>query len=259
MEYVWALAMLLAGALLTLKRSYATAGAVLGLAIALRSTSFIAAALVVGSALIRRPGDRGRVLLGGVVTLVLGGLFYLPPFRQAGYSLAFLRPMTGGPEFWTPELRLARFIYKNVYFWGLPAALALPALLILGSRALLDPDRRRLVLACAAGVAAYELMFLMYPIEPAYLLPALPAVLILLGIAAANRPVSLGLFGCLLLSYAVLDINVARPDRPERATGGTVGLWVEPGYLVQDARKRLALRGCDSYDCWVAVAGPEGR
>jgi hypothetical protein len=259
MEYVWALALLLAGTLLVIERSYGVAAVLLGLAIAVRSTSFIAAGLVLGYALLVRRPDRGRVLLAGVVAVALGGLFYLPPFRQAGYSPAFLKPMTGGSEFWTFKLRLARFVYKNLYFWGLIGALALPVLLLLGGRRLLDPARRPVVLACAGIVAAYEALFLKFPIEMGYLLPVLPAVLILLGIALAHRPRMIALFGLILLSYAAVNLNVARPDHPDRATGGSVGLWVEPGYVLQDARKRLALRGCDSYDCWVAVTKEDGR
>jgi hypothetical protein len=259
MEYVWALALLLAGTLLVLNRSYAAAGVVLGLAIAVRSTSFIAAGLVLGYALLGRRDDRRRVVVAGVVAVVLGGLFYLPPFRQAGYSLAFLKPMTGGAEFWTLELRAARFVYKNLYFWGLAGALVLPVLLLIGLRPLLDPSRRPVVLACAGVVAAYEALFFKYPIEIAYLLPVLPAVLILLGICLARRPVALGCFGVLLLSYAVLNVNIARPDQHDRATGGSVGLWLEPGYVIQDVSKRRALKGCDSYNCWVAVTKQDGR
>jgi hypothetical protein len=259
MDYVWALALLLAGTLAVVRRSYSPAAVLLGLAVAVRSTSFIAAGLVLGYALVVRRPDRGRVILAGVVAVVLAGLFYLPPFRHAGYSPSFLRPMIGGAEFWTPELHLARFVYKNLYFWGLLGALALPVLLLLGSRRLLDPARRPVVLACAGIVAAYEALFLEFPIEMGYLLPVLPAALILLGIALAHRPVTIGLFGLILLSYAMISVNIARPDRPDRATGGSVGLWVEPGYVVQEARKRLALRGCDSYDCWVAVTKEDGR
>src|SRR4029079_9137921 len=96
MEYVWALALLLRGTLLFINRSYGVAAVLLGLAIAIRSTSFIAAGLVLGYALLARRPDRGRVVLAGFIAVVIGGLFYLPPFRQAGFSLAFLKPMTGG-------------------------------------------------------------------------------------------------------------------------------------------------------------------
>jgi hypothetical protein len=259
MEYVWALALLLAGTLMVIKRSYGVAAVLLGLAIAVRSTSFIATGLVLGYALLARRPDRGRVVLAGVVAVVLGGLFYLPPFRHAGWSLAFLRPMTGGSEFWTPKLWLARFVYKNLYFWGLLGSLALVVLLLSGGPRLLDPARRPVVLACLGVVAAYEALFLRYPIEMGYLLPMLPAVLILMGIGLAHRPAALGVFGLMLLSYAAVNINIARPDQHDRATGGSVGLWVEPGYVVQDARTRLRLRHCDSHDCWVAVMRPEGR
>jgi hypothetical protein len=255
MDYVWALALLLTGLLLVLRRAYLAAGVVLGLAVAMRSTSFIAAGLVLAFALIGRREDRGRVALAGGVAVVLAALFYLPSFRYAGNSLAFLQPMTGGDEFWTPRLRLGRFVYKNVYLWGLPASMILPVLLLLGRRSLSDTRWRPVVLGCAAVVVAYEALFLTYPIEIAYLLPLVPAALILLGIALAERPVLLKVFAGVLASYAVINLNIARPDNPMRATWGTVGWWVEPGFVLRDARDRAALRHCDTYACWEKVAG----
>ena len=257
MDYMWALALLLAGLLMTIRRAYLAAGVALGLAIAVRSTSFVGVGLVLAFPFAGRREDRPRVLAAGLIAVALGGLFYLPSFRHAGYTPAFLRPMTGGAEFWTPKLRLARFVYKNLYFWGLVGSMMLPVLLFLGRRPLSDPRRRGAVLACAAVVGAYEALFLKYPIELAYLLPVVPAVLILLGIALAERPGALAALAAALMLYAAVNFNVARPDNPERATGGTVGLWVEPGLVVQDARERAALRHCDTFSCWQRVTGRE--
>src|SRR5688572_11872431 len=142
MDYVWALTLLLAGLLLTLRRHYLAAGVVLGLAVALRSTSFIAAGLILTFALAGRRGDRGRVAAAGLLAVVLSAAFYYPSFRHAGYTLAFLKPMIGGDELWTPALRLGRFVYKNLYLWGLPASMILPVLFVLGRRALSDTRRR---------------------------------------------------------------------------------------------------------------------
>jgi hypothetical protein len=259
MDYVWAMALLLGGCLLLLRRSYLAAGIVLGLAVAMRSTSCIAAGLFLLFALAGRPGDWRRVVPAGVVAVFIGAVCYLPSFRHAGYTLSFLRPMIGGEELWTPELRLGRFAYKNVYFWGPIAALLLPALLLLVRRGLSDPKRRSLVACCLAVAAAYEALFLAYPIDLPYLLPLLPAVLILLGIALAQQPMLLTLFGVVLASYAVLNVNVARPDHPGRATGGTLGLWVEPGFVLQNARDRADLRHCRTAAEWMAATARNRR
>lgn len=258
MDYVWALALLLAGCLLLLRGAYVAAGIVLGLAIATRSTSVVAVAVLLGYALLARPGVRGRVALAGVIAVAVGALFYIPPFRQAGYSPAFMAPMIGGAELWTLKLRVARFVYKNIYYWGLLATLLLPVLALLAGRSWLDPARRRLVLACAGIVAAYQVLFFKFPIDLGYLLPLLPAVLILLGVGLAQRPLVLKAFAVALGSYAVVNFNVARPDRADRATGGSVGLWVEPGLVLQDARERHALRHCDTFACWEATTQQTG-
>ena len=258
MDYVWALALLLGGCLLLLRDAHLAAGVLLGLAVAVRSTSAVGAGLLLVCALAAQRGAWRRVLAAAAVAALIAAAFYVPPFRYAGHSLAFLRPMTGAAELWTPELRLARFAYKNVYFWGLPAALLLPALALLARRPRPGPSRRPLVLACAAIVAAYEALFLSFPIEPAYLLPLLPAVLILLGVGLSHSPPLLAALGAALASYAVVSVNVARPDRPERATGGEIGFWIEPGFVLGDARERVALRGCDTYACWKATTGQAG-
>jgi hypothetical protein len=255
MDYVWALALLLAGCLLLLRRAYLAAGVVLGLSVGMRSTSCIAAGLFLVFALAGRPADRRRVVLAGVVAVALGALCYLPSFRHAGYTLSFLTPLIGGEELWTPGLRLARFGYKNIYFWGPVAAMLLPALLLLVRRGLSDPRRRSLVACCLAVAAAYEALFLAYPIDLPYLLPFLPAVLILLGVALAQQPGLLAAFGVALASYAVLNVNIARPDHPGRATGGTVGLWLEPGLVLQNVRERAELRHCRTNAEWMTATG----
>lgn len=255
MDYVWALALLLAGLLLVIRRAYLAAGVVLGLAIAVRSTSFVGGGVVLACALAGRRDDRGKILLAAVIAVLLGALFYVPSFRHAGYTLEFLRPMIGGPHYWTLKLQLGRFVYKNLYFWGLPAAAMLPMILWAGRGGLSDPRRRGLVMACVAGVLAYQTLFLAYPIELGYLLPMVPAVLILLGVGLAHRPGVLVTFAGVLASYALVNLNVARPNTSERATGSVLGLWVEPGFVVQDAQERTILMQCDNYPCWERVTG----
>ena len=49
----------------------------------------------------------------------------------------------------------------------------------------------------------------------------------------------------LALSYNVVSLNLARPDRPNRAQ--EVGVWIEPGYLVTDVAKWLVVWGCRTH------------
>ena len=131
MDYAWALALLLGGLLCVIRRAYLAAGFILGLAIAMRSTSFVAAGLVLTFALVARREEWRKILLAGTIAAVLGGLLYVPSWRHAGYTLSFLKPMIGEADFWTPKLA-GRFLYKNVYFWGLLGSMMLPVLLALG-------------------------------------------------------------------------------------------------------------------------------
>ena len=86
--------------------------------------------------------------------------------------------------------RLGRFIYKNVYFWGLPATIFLLATSPLLLRGLIrcDPKFSRIIGLSASIVIIFEMLFLKIPVQRAYLLPMLPFALILLGIALRAHP-----------------------------------------------------------------------
>ena len=248
MDYLWALGFGLAGGVALLDRRWAGAGVLFGLAFAARFTSVIFVASFLAFALWReRPAWRGPVAAGAVAA-VLGALWYLPTLGYYGGTLDFLTP-AGAEEqaLWTWAERLGRFGYKNIYFWGLPAAGLLAALVVKAGRRVRGAGAA-LGLA-AAVVLGYEVLFLRYPLEPEYLLPIVPFVLIALGLTVERR--WLVAFCVLVLSYGVVSINVARPDRPNQAQEVEVGLWLEPGYLVTDVAERLVVRGCRTHECWL--------
>jgi hypothetical protein len=89
-------------------------------------------------------------------------------------------------------------------------------------------------------IVVFEALFLKVPLENEYLLPMLPFALILIGVLLRDRRKALIGLVCVQLSYAMININLARPDQENHATDATVGLWIEPGYVVHDTRKRLA-------------------
>jgi hypothetical protein len=78
------------------------------------------------------------------------------------------------------------------------------------------------------------------PIQRAYLLPILPFALILFAIAFRDRRMLIGM-AILIFSFDFVNLNLARPNLRDHATHATIGLFIEPGYLLDDAARRLDL------------------
>lgn len=240
-DHVWAICGLLFGLLLLDRGRFAWAGVVWGFAVGFRLSSLF---MVFGLLLAAPTGrDRWRRIASGLIALCIGGACYIPSFIHAGHTLAFLHPHTGPQELWTLEGHLGRFAYKNVsLFLGLPAALFLLAVAPATVRALSKAYRgaERPILALS-GVALLvtEALYLAYPLDPSYLLPALPFLLITLGVAWRDRRGWLIAAGSLILSTNLVLVLLARPDVPNRATTAKLGLWVERGTLVQDLAARM--------------------
>ena len=94
-----------------------------------------------------------------------------------------------------------------------------------------------------AVIIGIEALFLGLPVQRAYLLPMLPFVLILLGIAMKDRSRALLALTILIASYNFVSINLARPDVPDHATRARFGIFLEPGYLLDDLASRRRSRG----------------
>ena len=261
MDYNWAIFFLMAGFVCLLNDRRIPAGALLGLAIGMRLSSFIGAGVFLGHAWISDRDSRRRTAVAGAITAAIGAALYWPPFRWAGYTLKFIEPGIGGDEFWTPMLRLGRWVYKNVYFWGLPATITLAALTVLATRnwrAFRNGNSLSITLISLAMIAGYEALYLKYPIQPDYLLPMLPFALLPLGIACRGRP---GWLATLLVAVALgaaARFNVAQPIiRGVGAVGARYGLWLEESFFIYELRFRSRLKHCDSFDCWRQTPRPE--
>ncbi len=250
MDYVWALGFGLAGGVLLWDRRWGWAGVLFGLAIGSRITSVLLVVVLAGYVFWRRAEDRRGVAWSVGLGLGLGALCFVPTLVQYGGTLGFLVPVGAEEQAgWSWLERVGRFGYKNVYVWGLPAALVLVGALGFGaSRAVRERVRKPVLGLTAAGILLYEALFLRYPLEPEYLLPLVPFVLIGLGVLVGRRWL-VALFVMVLL-YNVVSLNLARPDRPNHAQSVELGVWAEPGHLVTDVRQRLRVRGCRSFACW---------
>ncbi len=248
MDHVWALGFLLAGWLALIDRKWLVAGVLLALSVGSRFTLLPAVGIVLGYAWLTEHGERAGVVRAAGVAVVLGAACYLPSAYEFGWTLDFLHPAgMRGDELWTWPLRLGRWAYKNLYFWGLLGTLLLP---VLAALALRQPRVPHLLWLAVVVVVAYEALYLRFPLDRGYLLPIVPFVLLGMGAALAERPRWLVAFVVSVASFNVVSVNLARPDQPNAATEAQYGVWIEPGLLVQDTQIRLRTRGCTTVACW---------
>ncbi len=125
MDYLFALGFVFLGILQVLRGKYFTAGAVMALGVGSRATAVLAAGGFLIWYFLIQADCRKKLLLTGFTAAVFTAVFYLPPASFSEWTMRFLAATIGGQEFWTPYLRVGRFVYKNIYFWGPPAALCL--------------------------------------------------------------------------------------------------------------------------------------
>lgn len=238
-DFIWALGCFFLGFRFLVEKRHLGAAAMLGLAVGMRLSSVLLAGPLLIWELCERPRDAKLWCTVALATTV-GAALYLPQFTAAGNSLRFLTYYRGA---WTTTDYLGRFIYKNIYFWGLPTTIFLLAVAPRVMRALLrhDPKFPRLIALAISITIGVEALFLKLPVQRAYLLPMLPFVLMLLGVALRDRTRMLYAALALVLSYNFVSLNLARPDVPDHATHARLGVFIEPGYLINDLAARSVL------------------
>jgi len=234
-DFLWALAFLLASAVLVRDRRPVGAGACAALAVGCRaSTVVLVAALVLAEALDQRGGRRRAALLALVAA---GGaaVLYVPSFLASDASLAFAQNDVPAS---TALVQVGRFAVKDLYFFGPFAAVVLLLCAPAALRALSRWRTDWLVRFAATGLVASQLVFLRFPWKVGHLLPSLVCLALLLGVALRDRP---GLLVALVVAQALYvgaNVVLVRPDNPNAATGGR--LTFEPGWgaVVVDTRCR---------------------
>lgn len=251
-DYFWSLSLLMIGLICVLRRRVIIAGIALGLALGYRLGAIPGVIIILAYALLTMRDLRGRVIIACLIAMTITIVCYIPSFLWANRTLAFLRPMIGDEQLWTLKLRAGRFFYKNIYFWGIGAAMMVWGILLFRARILAAQwagPRRGLIALSLAFILAYQVMYFRYPIERAYLLPMLPFLFLLLGMVIRSRA-GLGVLAVLVLAHNFVSINISRPDTPGKASGAQFGLWIERGELLQDVRVRLIVRDCQTLEQW---------
>ena len=244
MDYLWALGFALYGFDRLLSGKHLSATVLLALAVGCRLSTLFLVGMLFIFVFLKSPGERKKLILSGFSTLVLAFVLFIPPLDFLEWDFSrWLVLSTGDPALWTPLLRLGRFLYKNLMFWGLTAAAWLVFMTVMH---IIKPQLRNRVSSdafdwlCAAVIIVYELLFLFAPIELEYLLPILPFTLALLSREFPQKPGYLLILLLLVLLANFLWINPARSTSPNQTTEVVYGLWLEKGYLLQDIAIRLA-------------------
>ena len=241
-DYLYALGFLFIGYMLLTKKRYISAGIFWGLAIGARMSSSFFVIVWLFTYLRNEEPDRNKCLLSVIISAVIGASFFILPFWYAGCTFAFFTNYMG---YWNWIGHLSRFVYKNIYFWGLQTSLMFLFILSLIIKSLkrnYEPGYKNIITACVLMIIFYEAFFLGMPGDKSYLIPMLPFVLILLGIALKQYKSVLILLIAVQISYNFININIARPNVPDNATAITAGLWFERGYLVNDIIERVKIK-----------------
>jgi hypothetical protein len=215
MDYCWALSMLLASVYYVSVQKPVLAGILLGIAAGCRITSLIVVApllvlLVEGSQLRKRILPLGLFLLSASIS---AALVYSPVIRK--YGTGFLTFYEHG----YPSM-VAIIKSMTIDIWGVLGTVAILVAVVLTlfrrvfqkeSSSQQKPISTSLVVASAGVVSLYLVMFLRLPVEAAYLIPAIPFVLILFSLWMER---TLFRVVCVLLVISSFIGGIDSGDRP---------------------------------------------
>jgi hypothetical protein len=232
-DFVYALAFLMAGAVVHVEDRPVASGVLFALALGSRSsTALVLAAFLVADAWDRT--HRRRALVALAVALPLAALLYIPAWLSADRTTAFLATTDNWEGL---RNNLGRSIVKNFSVAGVPMLLVLAAAVPAMLRSLGRWGRDPLVRFAVLALLASEALFLWVPWKPAHLLPALLAVLC--WVAATDR--SRRYLWILVAAVALNGIVTFRPllsDNPDAADGFDFAPALTLGWLLNDIRCR---------------------
>jgi hypothetical protein len=177
---------------------------------------------------------RLRVLVAAVVAVLGTLVLFIPSFLEAG-GVEF-----ASNDFSTSSLavQLGRAGAKNLTLLGTIGSLATLAAVPAVVRLLRTGWSGWVVRFAAVGLILAQALFLRFPWKMAHLLPCLVLGALLLGAALKDRPRLLMGLAALQLLFCFVQVEVVRPDDPNRATGAKLDLSVGWGPVVDDWRCR---------------------
>ncbi len=232
MDYLWGLLCVVAAFLLGARKRYLIGAAMIGLAAGTRVTHILfllpLAYLVGDSAWVRTVARMAVVAAAVTLGCYLPVLLRPELMHDLAAYLADIRTFS-------LSQRIGFFVYRAVYSLGLAGVLAIGVFGIaswkIWRNALRTNDRR--FVASLLGVSLMLALFFLLADEREYLIPALPFLLVMLGMTF--RPRVLGIVALLLLSEAFVSLDVVSHDFGHQR----LSIHLAPGMLVQDTETRI--------------------
>jgi hypothetical protein len=238
-DFVWALGLGLAGALLAHRDRRVLAGLAFGLALGCRSSTILLVIAWLAAERLGAPDRRPpwRATLTTAATCVgVGIACFIPPWIDAGHSFDFLEhqlPFAG----W--GLALGRWAVKNAAVIGVPAGIVFLLGIRRGFGALARWRASVVVRFSVLLIVASELLFLRLPYKPVHLLPVVVGVALLVGASPAVKQRWLVALLVAQLLGGVVSTTIGEPDVPHNARTGRIAVHLTEGPLLNDIRCRL--------------------
>jgi hypothetical protein len=244
-DFVWALGLLLAGAVAARRDHRVISGVLFALAIGCRlSTIFLVLAWLAAEQLGRQRVPLRSAAITASIAAVLGAVCFVPSWLWADRSLDFLDSAT---DFAGLRVHLGRWAIKNVAFFGVLAGAVLlwglPRLRRAWSWGTSVAFRFALL-----GLVATELLYFRFPFKMVHLVPAAMAVALLIGHLGTEARRWIAVLIAAQLVGGLITTTLAAPDVEDRATSGQVDLGVTAGPLLTDVRCRLDDLDDGAYD-----------
>jgi len=208
LDYVWALAFLMASWWCALSGRPVMSGALLGLAVGCRLTS-AAWILPLWVQIQAPPGKAMSSRLGlAAAAMLVAGVAWLPVFLR--YGMRFLSFYEHGATPWLYVVKAA-----TVDVWGIPGTIAIAlgaawALARVTAGKVVLPARD--LAAAGLAISIYGLAFLRLPHDGAYWIPVLPLALLLL---ARTLPSGALRVLCLVLVASAFFLKVSEPGKSD--------------------------------------------
>jgi hypothetical protein len=256
MDYIYAVFFFVLGLFLLLKTKFRWAGLAFAAAVCSRLTYAPMGAIaffLYFPYTQKEPKLRSPLIQGFIIFLVASAAFYLPVFFASGMSLSFLGI---GPDASGGFVGIiARFVYKNIYFWGLPAFILLLIFFFqersiyrkIASNPFYNTRVDKLLFHGAIWCILYnQIMFFRLPHEYAYLLPVLFSIVYLIVTSERvqkTRYLSI-LIGLQLLYGLIFNFDIIQTFQDDtvaktiHSDSAKVHFSIKEGILIRDLQWR---------------------
>jgi hypothetical protein len=260
-DYLWAMCFFVGGIYLLLKKKILFANVCLGMAAAIRlSYGLLVLGVFIYFFFVYFKEDHKvfkTFLPGALVILAINfAAYYLPmDFTEWRMSL-YLHASVGDASLWSPLMRIGRWGYKNLLFWGIPTVLLILCLFasrLKSFKQIREADNKIVVWCSIIILVLTEIIFFFYPIEIEYLFPILPFTALLMAMLFKEKKGMIALLAILIFLNGFYSINLAQPNKPNQASSAKVQVSLSQGYLVNNAAERLSLIHCSSLACYGSV------